>query len=415
MNKWLGFLTFFSLALLGTNIFLVTKENSKVDRLHYVRDWDKVTTGDLESSFPVKGVVVPAVTEHITVDQHARFQEFLVKEGERVDAGTPVFRYKSDDVERQIAQLDAEISSLKKKKDSLSASINDYNTLLKSLGNSNANSTYIKSDNPYDEWIPGTAANDEKNKLAIEQAIIEKNIELEKTDADIRKYEEQRAAVEGGRDGLTVMSPIEGIVKSISDDLKNPVMTIFSNEKAVKGQLDERQIAKVDEGMKAKIISQESKSPVNGKVADIGELPENEPTTENPSFYPVTVEYESDNEKMFIGRHVTVNIITDEANNVPIVPGMSVRKERPKSYVWVMNKHSSVEKREVDTGLTVDHLSAIKSGLQPGETIVLDHRHITAPGKYITPFKPREINKQDRKEISRKRALKCVLIGILQR
>lgn len=415
MNNWVRFLIVcIGVALLGTNIFLVSKENSKVDRLHYVRDWDKVTTGDLVSSFPVKGVIIPAVTEHITVDEHVRFKEFLVKEGQKVKAGTPLFSYKSDDLEKQMALLDAEISSLKKKRDGTSAFINNYKKLLQSIENFSGNYS-TEADDPKQVLIQQPYADNEKNKLAIEQAIVEKNIEIDKIDADIKKYEEQRAAIEAGRDGLTVMSPIEGIVKSISNELKNPVMTIVSNEKAVRGQLDEQQISKVKEGMKAEIVSKESKSAVNGKVSGIAELPEDEPVIENTSFYPFTVEYESDSKKMLIGRHVTVNIITKEANNVPVVPEMSVGKENQKSYVWVLNEHSSVEKREVNTGLKVDHLAEIKNGINPGETVVLNHRYITAPGKYITPFQPRVIKKQDRKEISRTRALKYILIGILQR
>lgn len=425
MKKWVRYLiAFVCLAILGTNVFLVAKDNSKADRLHVVRDRDKVRTGDLEISFPVKGVVAPAETEHITIDSHARFQEFLVKEGDAVNSGSPLFSYKSDDLDRQLALIDAEISSLRAKRDSLSDAVQEYEALLQSTGVSS--SPYSAYTDPYDPYetdaydpygLPSMEPvdNSEKDRTVIEQAIIEKNAEIEKVDADIKKLEEQRAAVESGRDGLTVESPIAGTVTNISSDLKNPVMTIVSDEKTVKGKLDELQAEKVSEGMKVKIAYHGGTSPAEGQVTEIGKIPENEPSTERKSFYPFIADYEPGEEEWFIGRRVTVHIVTKEANDVPVVPAKSVKKANKASHVWVLNEHSAVEKREVTPGIADNQLKEIKNGLEPGEVFVLDPRHINYPGKYITPYQPREIKKQDRKKISGKKALKYVLIGVLQR
>jgi HlyD family secretion protein len=414
MKKWVRFLiAFVCLAILGTNVYLIGKDNSKADRLHVVRHWDKARTGDLEISFSVKGVVAPAETEHITIDAHARFQEFLVKEGDTVDSGTPLFSYKSDDLDRQIAVIEAEISSLQAKRDSLSAALQEYEKLLRT--NRDSSSSYT---DPYDPFRPDVTEpvdNPEPDRPVIEQALIEKKAEIGKIDADIAKYEEQRAAVEAGKDGLTVESPIAGTVTRISSDLKNPVMTIVSNDKVVKGKLDEQQVAKASEGMKVKIASPFGKSPAEGQVAEISGLPENEPSTERKSLYPFIAHYEPGEKDWLVGQRVAVNIVTKEANHVPVVPEKSVKKDSKGSCVWVLNEKSAVEKRKVTLGIAGNKRKEIKSGLDPGDVFVLNPHAIRNPGKYITPYKPGKINKQDRKKISGKTAFKYVLIGVLQR
>ena len=85
-------------ALIATNIYLITKEDSKVSRSIFVKDWTKVKQATVTETFQTKGVTTSAEEYKVYFDRTDKdFQRFLVKEGDEIKAGTPLYEYKCEE------------------------------------------------------------------------------------------------------------------------------------------------------------------------------------------------------------------------------------------------------------------------------------------------------------------------------
>ena len=423
MNNWIRLLISFGVVLfLFANMALIQKKSSKVSRINYIPEWSQIKTADIRDSFSVEGIIKQAETEHIKRDKQASFDEFLVKENDYVEEGTPLFSYKSDDIDRQEAQLESEIHSLETKRDSVLAAVDDLESMTPPSYSSSDYDYYYEDEygnslDSYDQFYPPAANTDISEsewQLEMDQAIMEKNLEAEKIEADIRKLREQKDALQTERDGLTVESPISGLVKHLSHDLKNPVVTIVSNDQVLEGKLTEEQLEKVEEGMEVHIYSRLIDGRLKGNVSKVNKHPEGEPEINSPSFYPFTAEFEETDKELNIGYHVTAELVMQEANHVPAVFENNIGTDSSSEFIWVLNGKGWAEKRNIQTGLEVGGLYEVKKGAKGGEYYSTDYRHAVKPAPFITPLKMHGLHQSALKEVSGKKAFKYILIGVLQ-
>ena len=99
--------------LVATNLYLITKEDSKVSRSIFVEYWTKVKAATVTETFETKGVTIPAEEYEVYFDESGKeFQRFLVKEGEEVTAGTPLFEYEVKDLEKNKGEVEREITEI---------------------------------------------------------------------------------------------------------------------------------------------------------------------------------------------------------------------------------------------------------------------------------------------------------------
>ncbi len=68
-----------------------------------------------------------------------------------------------------------------------------------------------------------------------------------------------------------------------------------------------------------------------------------------------------------------------------LVPEVALGNDQQGSYVFVVNEHNTVERRNVKTGPVVDSLRAIEEGLTGNEWVVVKGLQKAAPGKQVTP------------------------------
>lgn len=408
MNKWFRLLIILAIILfLTANIVLIDRDKSKVSRINYITDWSQIKKTDIIHSMPVDGVIAQAENHYIMVDGQTAVEEFLVQEGDTVETGTPLFTYKSDKIDQQMAILDAEIESLQAKKSSIQALIDELKSMTPPISSPPANTDGL-------DPLYQPEAERARWQQAIDQQAGEKRLEMGKVDADIKKIEKQKEQLQSGKNNLTVTSPIAGIVKEIAPDSKK-IMTIASDDTVLKGKLDEEQLSQVNEGMKVNILSHLFEGRLTGEINQIVKLPVDNPDNKNKSLYPFTVLFEEEDKEVHIGYHVTADIILEEANDVPAVLGKSIRHEDENSFIWVLNEKGMAQKRHITTGLEVGNLYAITNGAQEGEFYVTDQREAVKQAPFITPLDFYKLEKTARKDITRKQALKHFLIGVLQR
>ena len=107
-------------ALIATNLYLIMKEDSKVSRSIFVKDWTKVEDSTVTETYDTEGVTTSAEEFKVYFNgDNQVFERFLVKEGDEVTTGTPLYEYtvknieqQSRDIEREIAVLEGEIAGI---------------------------------------------------------------------------------------------------------------------------------------------------------------------------------------------------------------------------------------------------------------------------------------------------------------
>lgn len=417
MNKWFRILLAIGLtAFLIANLALISKENSKVSRINHITDWSKLRLTDIVKSMPVNGIIAQAETYDVMASEDETIEELLINEGDSIEEGTPLLLYRSDKLDRQTALLDAEIKSLQSKRNSVRSLISQLESLTPPVSPTSSNIDFYYNDDDYDRWyFPYTSDdfNEDEWKQSIDKEIAEQTLEMEKIEADIKKLEDQKDYLQIDKDSLLITSPIAGIVKEINPDSKK-VITIVSDEKILKGELQEDQLPQVDEGMKVNILSHLFEGRLIGEVDQISKLPVDNPDHQKKSMYPFTVVFDEEDKDIHIGYHVTADIILEEERAVPAVLGKSIRDKNDKSYIWVLNESGVAEKRKITKGLKGGNLYAVTKGVKAGEFYVTDHLDAVKQAPFITPLDIYKLNRSFAKEISRKKAIKYFFIGVLQ-
>lgn len=84
------------------------------------------------------------------------------------------------------------------------------------------------------------------------------------------------------------------------------------------------------------------------------------------------------------GQFVNVTLTLGHDDDAIVAPASAVQTGQDGFYVYVVKQDQSVEIRPVKTGPTVDGMTVITSGLQPGETVVTDGQLRLVPGAKIT-------------------------------
>ncbi|MFH5781115.1 efflux RND transporter periplasmic adaptor subunit [Heyndrickxia oleronia] len=404
MKKW-PYLLALAIIFIGINLFLLEKKDSKVAQLHFVPKWDMVKKESLVQSFSSNGVVIPSETHHVYIDKEAGFNQFLVKEGDVVETGTPLFEYSTSTIEKQQKLLDAEIERLEKEIESIDASIQNLEAMLSSA-EIDEKASEQKDDQI--QVVPKTAS------YSIKLEINDKELTKEKLEQRIDQYNDQKSGYNDEASNLTIVSDTAGIVKKVAYDLNNPVITIVSSQPIIQGYLSEQQQSKVKSGMQTLTTTHLIKGKMKGVIEKVGTTPKNDPDVDKQSVYPYEIALDKPNPKLQVGYHVKSNIITKEIKDAKVIQKNSVVHQKNKEFIWSLD-HGQVKKKEIQKGLQVDKNQQIKDGANIGDLYITNPHQIKKPGEFITSLKITKIDKQAIKTVGLKSSVKYILIGLLQK
>ena len=87
--------------------------------------------------------------------------------------------------------------------------------------------------------------------------------------------------------------------------------------------------------------------------------------------------------KLWPGQFVRVTLRLTTRAGALVLPNQAVQSGQDGPYVYVVKQDQTVESRKVETGPRVDQNLVIESGLQLGETVVLDGQLRLAPGSKV--------------------------------
>ncbi|WP_341357162.1 HlyD family efflux transporter periplasmic adaptor subunit [Rossellomorea sp. y25] len=410
MNRKTIFYSTLTLSLLfvGANTYLIEKANSKVDREVRVANWEISGKDDLVKELPKPGVVTAEEENYIYFnDEFGSFKKFLVKEGDQVKSGTPLYEYEVTDQTQQKSVLESEVEQLEDEIDSIEDNIDDLESLESSLPSTSTDDKEIPID-----------ASALQSEYDIKKEITAKELEIDRLENQIDNLERQISDIESYETTLTVQSSVDGTIKELSHAIDNPLITIASQSTIVTTDLTEKEIVTVEENMSAIVQSDIEKKTQKGIVTKVATLPKNDPHLQTDSMYPVEVKLQDTENKLLPGHHVFLSIITEEVKGAFVVPVTAIEKEGSSTFIWILTKKGTVEQRKVETGLQVNGQQQIKSGVKAGEYYIVYPGDIPALENgtpFITGIDWNRIRLRDLKKVDRPTVLENLLVGILER
>ena len=335
--------TIASAAALCLALGLVLTGCGSKDKAVYVQQVSSLTGISSQDRF--SGLVVSENLMEIKKDSDKEVAELLVKEGQDVQEGDPLFSYDTDQLQLNADKLDLE-------REQLSASISDYDTQIGELER---------------ERDKVSANKKLQYTIQIQSAQVsqkEAELNLKTKTAEVEKSEKLL-------ENSTVLSPVDGRVQEISengtDNYGNPLPYITIQQAGayrIKGVLGELQRGGIVEGDRIRIVSRVNSSQVwmgtvtlvdyenptqgNGKNDYYVSSSSDEMTS--GSRYPFYVELDT-SEGLLLGQHVYLELDTgeEESAGLSISSAFIAYDDDGAPFVWAESGHK-LEKRAVTLG-----------------------------------------------------------------
>ncbi|OLN24074.1 hypothetical protein BTO30_01245 [Domibacillus antri] len=403
-----------STVVIAGNLYLIFKEDSKAARTEWLTEWDRAATGDVIQSFSAEGVVVPSTEYPVYFDSSiGSLQQVLVEEGDAVETGTPLFEYSSSKIDEEIDDLNAEKEQTEQQISLIDNQISQLRILLSQAENEENGSQALSdtsADNGDITVIPSGDAS-----TTIEKEILQQETEKQKLQEAVKKYDRLIASQEARKNDLIVQSTSEGYVKKIDTSLNNPLLIINSSIPAIEGVFDEKQVQQAAAGDRVEVSVDTTAEQFEGSLGTVSQFPEEEPSVKRKSLYPFSAQLNGmQSADLYPGLKAHVKVVTNEAPEAVTIPGTAILKKNNKTYAVIMNKNGSLERRAIETGLTVDGVFEVTGGVMSGEAIVINpHELLMKRGPFITPINADHIKKKTFNELSRTEKVKYILIGVL--
>ena len=331
------------------------------------------------------GIVVSENVAQIQKDGEKTIAELLVKEGDDVKEGDPLFSYDTEELQLTLDKQKLELEQLK-------ASIENYEEQIKQLEKERKN-------------VSGS------DKLQYTIQIQSTQVDLKEAQLNQKTKEAEVKKSEDILENATVVSPVTGRVQSVNengtDNYGNPLPYISiqqSGSYRVKGTLGELQRGGILEGDRMKVISR-----TDGDLFWMGTVSlvdyEN-PTQENnnnyyvmstdemttSSKYPFYVELEH-TDGLILGQHVYMEVAVEEGtvSGLPVSMAFISYEEDGTSFVWA-EKRGKLEKRAVTLGEMNDMTGTVEilAGLTEEDYIAFPDAELCREGVATTRSAPAE-------------------------
>lgn len=368
---------------ISVNILLVWLDDSKkVDRLAFIPEWEKAYEADLFETVDTKGVISYANEGYVYFDKSmGSFDSFMVEEGSEVGEGAPLFTYHVHDyatmestLHNQLEQISGEISA-----------IEDAITEMASYRIPRQTVPVVKTDDEDKVNVVIPSREPVEAELLKEQFIIQKEQELAAKQELEDSIESQLEELQETGDTITVGSPFQGKVKRISETLEDPIIVIENTALQVKGELMEKDRARVEHGDPVRITLDGSGQKLSGSILEVGTSPIQDVEISAESTYPFEVSFQEGEplEGMLPGYHANLTITVAESLNATAIGNEAVFQDE----VWRLTKEGEIELVPVQTGIQMGEATEVIGGLTVGDTVAFDRFGESFMGEsFITPL-----------------------------
>ncbi len=349
----------------------------------------KVSTRDVPLELQVVGNVEAYSTINVRAQVTGELIKVSFKEGDYVKSGEVLFNIDRRPIDAELAQVQATLLRLMAAQRVAEANLARDTAQSKYTQSQAARYEQLQkegiiSKEQADQYL--TQADVGKQTLAADLAVIESakaDIEATKATLETSKvrlsYTEIRSPINGRTGNLTVKQG--NLVTSGSQDLMtiNEVEPIYVTFSVPEAQLS---------GIKAYMA--QGKLSVVAKPQDDAAGPETGVLTFVDNAVDATTgtiklkgTFPNKNLKLWPGQFVRVTLRLTTQQNALVLPNQAIQTGQDGQYVYFVKEDKTVENRKVVTGARVDQDLVIESGLQNGDTVVLDGQLRLAPGMKI--------------------------------
>lgn len=475
LKKWSKYLIAAVVVIfVGSNLFLLLKEDSKAARTVNISDWTSIDKGNVKKILHTNGVTEPETETHVYFDnQKGSLGTILVKEGDVVTTGTPLFSYDSQKLEESKSDLEDEAKRLQGEMDSVDQEISQLQQIDTSA---TSDATSAKSDNKKVNLDVNVNVSSivEGN---VQEKIAEAEAEKGKLEAALTANESKIARVDKQLADLNVVSSVDGQVVNINSDLKDPMMTIASTNSVVKAIVSAKQVQEVMNGQQVKLYSKLTDQTYKGTVSQVITYPNKDAKKKKEPTYSFLVKLNEEAVKeagaekkekngktdnlstdgmqdgqsadvnkaadgqtqvgqtadaqnqdsqmsttikedkpLLVGTNMKLQVTVDEATGVPIISSKSMWKSGKKHYVYQLTSNGIVQKQAITLGVAYKGENQVVKGLQVNDAIVSDQDAISlaSASNFITPIKTAVVQKKEIKSLSKKQHAKYIMMGLFE-
>ena len=331
------------------------------------------------------GLVVSENVAEIQKDGDKTIEELLVREGDDVKEGDPLFSY-------DMEQLQLTLDKQKLEKEQLLSSIENYKNQIEQM---EKELKYLGS----------------RDKLQYTIQIQSTQVSLKEAELNLKTKEAEVTKSENILENSTVVSPVTGRVQAVNesgtDNYGKPLPYISIQQSGayrVKGTLGELQRGGITEGSRLKILSRTDPDQV--WMGTVTLVDYENPTQQNnnnyyvmgtdemttSSKYPFYVELDS-TDGLILGQHVYLEVAAEEgaASGIPVSMAFICYEDDGTAYVWAENR-SRLEKRQVTLGETNDMTGTVEilEGLTESDYIAFPDMELCRNGVSTTHSAPTE-------------------------
>lgn len=396
------------LLFIGINIFLLFKFEKEVTLTKSVSDIKNVATSKMQTLHKTDGVVAPANEVKIFNNPSlGTLDKISAQEGQEVSAGEVLLSYSNIDYEASRTHLEGLIDQSEEEVELLEDAITELRGLKTTI------ETFSASDDEMKEEIEQTQ--DEK-AARVDVEIADKNHQIQVVETKIDGYETQLDAIEEHENQLEITSPVNGIVKEISQTKDGPVITIYETPFVVRGQLKEEETPTVLEGQMAYFTTDVyGAKKFDGLVANVAQLPADKPEISQKSKYPFTITFEETSKKLQAGFHVDIAIVTAENENALTIPKKAILTEGKKKYLFVINTDGKVEKRKISIGLKENAKIEVTKGVKVGELVITsDLDQLSTGNAIVKQIEIKNLSKDVVSKLRKRKIARLITEGFLQ-
>ncbi len=102
--------------------------------------------------------------------------------------------------------------------------------------------------------------------------------------------------------------------------------------------------------------------------------------------FKMRAQFDNADESLFPNQFVNIQLLVETQHDQTIVPTSAIQRGAPGTFVYLVGPDSTVSVRPVKLGVSQGERQAIKSGLQPGDTVVTDGvDHLRDGAKVVLP------------------------------
>jgi multidrug efflux system membrane fusion protein len=145
-------------------------------------------------------------------------------------------------------------------------------------------------------------------------------------------------------------------------------------------ELDRIRKAQGSDQLSVQVFFPGDNNPATGKLSLIDNVVD--PTT---GTIKLKATFENADHRLFPGQFVNVVLTLGIQRNATVIPSQAVQIGQDQQFVYVVKPDMTVEVRKVKTGDSLDNMTVIEEGLNPGEQVVTDGQLSLVPGAKVQP------------------------------